>query len=643
MSSVPDRESRTKTHSDHSNLAYQLPTETPSCEVEVCSSSDQSISGVTDVSPVTPNCAAGVGATSVESSPVTAVTKPVIGERPCYRVFDEEIRLEGKLYRSGVWFFGTKEEKRESIEVEYWVCAPLHIDALTRDGQSNNFGRLLRFRPTIGPWRSWAMPMELLAGDARELRAELLNMGLEIDPKAKNALPLYLQSTVPDLVMYCATQVGWSEGSFVLPDVVIGPDSGRVIFQSGARQIGEFVQRGTIDGWREHIAKPAEGNPILALALSAGFAGPLLRLCHAESGGLHLVGDSSTGKTAALEAACSIWGGREYKRSWRATSNGMEGAAAMFNDCLLALDEISECDPREVGAIVYSLGNGHGKQRANRTGGARNTVRFNTMVLSNGERSLATAMLEGGYRAKAGQGVRLMDIPINRRYGAWDDLHGLPDGASFSDRLKTAAAVDCGLAGLVFVESLAHDGRDFCALLEKFKQLPHFATEDGQQKRAASRLALIAMAGELATEYGVTGWSEGESIEACSMALKAWRTLRGAGPDERRQVLQQVSDFIERHGDGRFSDDTASGLSTRDRAGWWREKSGTRIYLFTSEGMREALKGHDFQRALDHLQNAGALIDCSKNERAKTHRIAGRGALRLYSIDPDQLEVRHGS
>ena len=36
----------------------------------------------------------------------------------------------------------------------------------------------------------------------------------------------------------------------------------------------------------------------------------------------------------------------------------MEGAAALFNDCLLALDEISECDPREVGAIVYALGEG---------------------------------------------------------------------------------------------------------------------------------------------------------------------------------------------------------------------------------------------------------------------------------------------
>ena len=64
------------------------------------------------------------------------------------------------------------------------------------------------------------------------------------------------------------------------------------------------------------------------------------------------------------------------------SANGMEGAAALFNDCLLALDEISECDPKEVGAIVYALGNGRGKQRASRTGSARGVVRWRCFVLS---------------------------------------------------------------------------------------------------------------------------------------------------------------------------------------------------------------------------------------------------------------------
>ena len=115
-----------------------------------------------------------------------------------------------------------------------------------------------------------------------------------------------------------------------------------------------------------------------------------------------------------IEAACATWGGPNFRRSWRATANGMEGAAALFNDGLLALDEISECDPREVGAIVYALGNGRGKQRASRSGNARGVTRWRCVVLSSGERTIATAMQEGGYRAKAGQAVRLLDIPAAR-------------------------------------------------------------------------------------------------------------------------------------------------------------------------------------------------------------------------------------
>ena len=576
-----------------------------------------------------------------EQGGVPDVPKPCASERPCYRVFDQWTDCGGNKFRPGVWYFGTKESAGNVVEVEFWVCGPLHVEAITRDSQSNNFGRLLRFRPTIGPWRQWAMPMELLAGDARELRAELLSMGLEIDPKAKNSLPLYLQTTAPKQVMHCATQVGWCERSFVLPDQVIGQDAARVVFQSGEHQAGEYTQFGTLAAWRDSVAAMATGNRLLTLVLSAGFSGPLLSLCHAESGGLHLVGDSSTGKTAAIEAACSIWGGASYKRSWRATSNGMEGAAAMFNDCLLALDEISECDPREVGAIIYALGNGQGKQRASRTGSARSITRWRCMVLSNGERTISTAMREGGQRAKAGQGVRLLDVPVDRSHGAWDSLHGYTDGAAFSDALKTAAKTSYGHAGPAFLERLTRDDRDFCALLETIKQLPGFLSEDGQHKRGAARLALIAMAGELATDYGITGWEEGDAIAAAVEALNLWKNLRGSGPDERQQTLRQVSQFIDRHGDGRFSD-VEGEHQVRDRAGWWRDDDGDRVYLFNADGIREALGGFDFKRALDHLQEAGALIDCGQAERAKPHRIGGR-RVRLYSIDPGRLGVDHGA
>lgn len=604
-------------------------------------------SEVTGVTGVQPNNDGGSADTPTDDSGVSGVTPqgiPDLSDRPTFYVLDGWTNYDGTSLRPGVWHFATDKEGNST---QAWICSPLYVDAVTFDAQDNNFGRLLRFRNTLGNWREWAMPMELLGGAGDDLRGELLAMGVEIDPtpKARNLLATYLQFRPPKRRMRCALQVGWCGTSFVLPDQVIGPDASGVIFQSGERGHEEHTRAGTAEGWRSEVSARAGGNPLLMLALSAAFAGPMLSRCNAEGGGLHLVGDSSTGKTTAIEAACSVWGGPNYKRSWRATANGMEGAAALFNDCLLALDEISECDPREVGAIVYALGNGRGKQRASRTGSARRVTRWRCLVISSGERSIGTTMTEGGHRMKAGQSVRLLDVPVARTYGAWDNLGEMDSPAAFSDALKRGAATHHGHAGRAFLEKLTQDGRDFCALLERAKALPLFSTEssEGQEKRAAARFALLGLAGELATEYGLTGWPEGEAMGAAAEGFRLWQTTRGRGNDERRQVLERVSGFIDRHGDGRFSSVDRPNEPVRDRAGWWRELDDEREYLFNAEGMREALKGFDFKRALDVLQEAGAVPPPGADgKRAHPSRIGGR-PVRVYPVNPNRLEGGHGA
>ncbi len=590
---------------------------------------------------------AGIEATDTtegdKATPDAVSPFPGMDGRPRYVVLDDWQKSSEGNHRPGVYYCGVKVNKKGEIEGTFddWVCSPMHIDAVTYDGQSNNFGRLLRFKPTVGKWREWAMPMELLAGDGSQLRGELLSMGVELDPyKARQQLPHYLQSEHPKRRIHCALQVGWCGDSFVLPDTVIGPKAAGVIFQSGERGHEEHTQAGTLAGWKEGIAAKAVGNPLLMLLVSASFAGPLLQRCNSEGGGFHLFGDSSTGKSTAAEAACATWGGPGFKRSWRATANGMEGAAAMFNDCLLVLDEISECDPKEVGAIVYALGNGRGKQRASRSGNARGVTRWRCFVISNGEHSIATTMMMGGYRMKAGQSMRLLEIPAAQKYGAWDELHGAASPAAFSDAIRRVAVQHHGQAGRAFLEKLAFDTSDFCAMLEEVKSAPMFATDgtEGQDKRAAARFALIGMAGELATDYGVTGWPVGAAGKAAAYAFRLWQSMRGKGNDERWQILQRVSGFIERHGDGRFSDaDTTNDVQIRDRAGWWRDTNGVREYLFTTDGMHEATKGTDFKRALDALQEAKALPTPGANgERSKPYRISGR-VVKLYAINAERV------
>jgi putative DNA primase/helicase len=66
-------------------------------------------------------------------------------------------------------------------------------------------------------------------------------------------------------------------------------------------------------------------------------------------------------------------------------------------------------------------------------------------------------MAEAGHRAKAGQSVRLLDIPAARNYGCFDDLHGFASGAALSDSIKREGASHYGHPGRAFLERLSRD------------------------------------------------------------------------------------------------------------------------------------------------------------------------------------------
>jgi putative DNA primase/helicase len=155
----------------------------------------------------------------------------------------------------------------------------VRVEAVTFDGSDNNFGRLLRFKNTLGRWREWAMPMDLLRGAGDDMRGELLSMGVEIDPsaKARNLLASYLQAKPPKRRMRCALQVGWCDGSFVLPDAVIGPKASGVIFQSGERGHDEHTTGGS-------LASLAGGYFGAGCWQSAAAAGAVGIICRADAG-----------------------------------------------------------------------------------------------------------------------------------------------------------------------------------------------------------------------------------------------------------------------------------------------------------------------------------------------------------------------
>jgi putative DNA primase/helicase len=330
--------------------------------------------------------------------------------------------------------------------------------------------------------------------------------------------------------------------------------------------------------------------------------------------------------------AGSVWGkGDNFVGTWRATGNGLEGVAVSHNDTCMILDEISESSSKDVGSIVYAIANGHGKLRANRSGFARTPQHWRLLMLSSGERGLAAHMAESGASIKAGQEVRLPDVPVTRTHGVFDNLHGHQNGSEFSDYLKWTANKYYGHAGPKFIEQLidSPERGQLRAMHEKLHST--FDTDGGQEKRTADRFAVSALAGELAIQFGLLPLKEGAAVAAARVLFNAWKENRGAGDSEPRQILRAVSDFVSRHSESRFSSlSSEERHNVRDRAGWWKDKDGHRLYLFTNEGLKDATKGHDFRRAKQALDAAGWIAERDGNRFDKATWILGRTQRLFY-------------
>ncbi len=564
-------------------------------------------------------------------------------QRPCWRCYDNTIERDGRKYRAGVYWHDAKvKEDGDATLTDTWCCAPLHIEAMTANLEDCGHGRLLRYRSTSGHWKQWAMPMHMLAGDGVGVLEVLLNEGLVVDRRNKAKVLDYISAQQPRKRLKSASTTGWHGNAFVLPDETLGAEDD--IWYQTTERTAPYGTSGTLQGWREHVAARAAGNPLLMLGIAAAFAGVLLERLNTDGAGLHLYGDSSTGKTSILSAAISVWGGPAFRRTWRVTSNGLEGAAKMHTGTLLALDEVGECAPRDLYESAYALVNGHGKTRANIRGEVRQVSRWRVFVLSTGEITIASRMAAGGFDAKAGQGLRLLDLPVTGTYGAWDCLHDLPSGAAFSDAVRDGAAHHYGHAGRAFVLALIEAMKDGVSVSDRLQSLiGEFGADGGQETRAARIFAMCALAGEVASQSDIVPWEKGAALEAAVKGFRLWRDYRGAeGRNaEDAAILRAVADFIDRHGDSRFSDvlwDQTQPV-IRDRAGYLKEGPNGPLHLFTSGGLKEAAKGYDMRRVVRALDAAGALVEKGKDNKTAVPTRVGGSIKRLYYLDADKLHA----
>lgn len=527
-----------------------------------------------------------------QTTPPDTILSPDIEHRPCYRCYSDFWKdCHGKTQKSGVWFHSTsKGEDPKPIDV--FVCGAVRITAIARDKAARSFGQVLQFKNKLGHWQTWNMPTRLLAGRGDELLKELLDMGLATNYAMQNKIAAYICSVHPTKTVWTASQVGWfDKHNFVLPDTTIGQDKDGILFQSEGGHSQEYDTAGTLEQWRDNTASLCVGNALMVFATSVAFAGALLKPCNMDGVGFHIFGESSRGKSTGLKLAVSVWGNdQHFMKTWKATANGLEGAASQSNDGLLALDEMGDCEAKELSDSLYLLGNGKGKQRANIHGNARAIKTWQIATLSNGEHDIQTHLAKKGFTVKAGQLVRMIQIPVFGQYGAFDNLHGQNDGRGFSDTVKEKASTFYGAAGRAYLEKLTHDHDTLEQLTRHLdtalnKLTTQFPSLSPQELRTARAFALVAVAGELATNYGITGWNEGAAFESALTCFEQWRGYRGNGDTEGLQIIESVTTYIEKYGDARFTSTTDDTRLHGERSGYWCDEFGVRQWRFTKSGL----------------------------------------------------------
>lgn len=461
------------------------------------------------------------------------------------------------------------DNEKQTDEAYRLTLTPFDVIARVTDEKSEHPGTLIRWKDEAGADHETIVRDEDVHADSKVLNAMLARQNLRITAMVGASLRVFFSLLESANRTTTYTRAGWhADGTvFLLPNGTVIGDRRAILL--GAKP-GLHQQRSDLTAWRDNVASLATGNSRLMMALNLAFTGPLLEPTGEGFSGFHFVGSSSTGKSTALFLSGSVWGAptRDVIRSWRATDNGLEAVAGETSDTALYLDEMGQASAYDLAGIVYMLGNGCGKSRMSRDGSAREARQWRANVVSTGETTIEAAQRSIRQATPGGLDVRMINLPADAGHemGMFQHLHGRPTPAQFADDIRKVTSEHHGVAGVVYLETLAAmraadpDGfyKAIRARMDAFAQrhTPKAAAGSrlsGQVSRVVSKFSLVAAAGEIAIAAGILPQPEGAAEAAAVECLSAWLAARGGVSDrEDNDILARVRAFIVEYATSRF-------------------------------------------------------------------------------------------
>src|SRR4051794_1322588 len=322
------------------------------------------------------------------------------------------------------------------------------VEGIEINQESRTRSVRISWKDLTGAVRSHQFDLGQLA-EPRLLRRELLSKGfLPLDREAQSTVFEALLKDVdlalrdPSRIVRVTGQIGWTDdfSTFVLPDRTI-PKKHKVRFASPTLEhLIQSAVKGDLADWKREVAGPARCSSRFALAISAAFAAPCLRLMDRPipTFGINFSGGSSIGKSTALRLAQSVFGFGEL-RGFVVSKRALEQLARGHRDAPLSFDEpnalVGSSRATAIREMTYFL-----------SGGMADAVDRNYRA-ARGERAEAWRLVwvcssEGGLYADRleGEHARLLDVPAPKsEFGLIDNL---PIAEKESSSTKRGAARD---------------------------------------------------------------------------------------------------------------------------------------------------------------------------------------------------------
>ena len=467
------------------------------------------------------------------------------------------------ILETGLYLIKEKQdEDGQTKQTKTFIAHSALILGEARSINNDNWKRVIQFKDKDQKQHTLLIPYEHFMGEAQDALKIIANHGLMPPRQAykKNVFINYIQDYPIERRFRCVDRTGWHGHAFVTPSHTYGDNEDEdLLFHHEGKD--PYSVYGSLQGWQQ-LSKLIEPHALGVLAFSCAFAGQLVEPLGVESGGFHIYGSSTDGKSTITKAACSVWGNpKDISKSWRTTDNALENEAELRNDSFLNLDELRQSVPKAVSDIVYMLTGGQGKARSSKAGKNRDMKHFSLMYTSTGEVTLEEHLRRGNIELDAGLLLRFAHLPSDagKGHGVFEQINYGTNPQDIGNRINALSAQHYGFAGIKWLEYLTHDKNAVIGkaqvLFDGFIQSYESTRMNGQASRVLRRFALVAVAGELATQANITTWQTGRATAALKQCFDTWLSCFGTGGNlEEIKVLEHIKAFFEANGTSRFED-----------------------------------------------------------------------------------------